>query len=245
MAGYGKWIGGVLGWVVAGPLGALLGVGIGALAESFSYRTDISASDGEKVRRGERNSFLLSLLVLSAAVMKADGKVMRSELDFVKNFVRRNFGDHAVSEALAILKDLLGKDIDTGAICSQISRNMPPLQRIQLFHYLCGVALSDGTPLAAERDILERIGRALDIPQSEIDSVFGMFGDSLDDAYAVLGITSSATDDEVKKAYRAMALKHHPDKFATLGEDVRNAAEEKFKSISAAYEKIKKERGMA
>jgi DnaJ like chaperone protein len=69
-------------------------------------------------------------------------------------------------------------------------------------------------------------------------------GESLDEAYKVLEIDSSATDDEVKAAYRKMALKHHPDRVATLGEDVREAAEEKFQKINSAKEKIFSARGM-
>uniref|UniRef100_UPI004024F71F J domain-containing protein n=1 Tax=Prevotella sp. TaxID=59823 RepID=UPI004024F71F len=67
---------------------------------------------------------------------------------------------------------------------------------------------------------------------------------NIDAAYKVLGITPDATDDEVKAAYRRMALKHHPDRVATLGEDVRKAAEKKFQEINAAKETIYKARGL-
>ncbi len=77
-----------------------------------------------------------------------------------------------------------------------------------------------------------------------MNSVFAMFGAGADDAYKILGIEKDASDDDVKKAYRSMAMKHHPDKVANLGEDVRKAAEEKFKSIQNAYERIKRERGL-
>ena len=67
---------------------------------------------------------------------------------------------------------------------------------------------------------------------------------SLEGAYKVLEVSPDATDDEVKKAYRKLALKHHPDRVASLGEDVQKAAEEKFKNINDAYERIRKARGM-
>lgn len=243
--GYGKWIVGALGWAVGGPLGALLGVGLGAIIDgAISNSRGIETVDGDRIKVGQRNSFLLSLLVLSTAVMKADGKVMRSELEFVKDFVRRNFGEQAVTEALHILKDLMNKDIDIEEISAQIVLNMPPSQRLQLLHYLCGIAQADAFPSQSEMNVLRRIAGALRIPPQDSESVFAMFGGSVDDAYKVLEITPSATDEEVKKAYRKMALKHHPDKVSTLGDDVKKAAEEKFKQISQAYEKIKKERGI-
>jgi DnaJ like chaperone protein len=96
----------------------------------------------------------------------------------------------------------------------------------------------------AEMDILKRIAAAMRIPSQDAESMFAMYGSSVEDAYKVLEIERTATDDEVKKAYRRMAMKHHPDKVATLGEDVKKAAEEKFKKITEAYDKIKKERGL-
>ena len=71
-----------------------------------------------------------------------------------------------------------------------------------------------------------------------------MFYKDTDSAYDVLEISPNATDDEVKSAYRRMAMKNHPDKVATLGPDVQKAAEEKFRKIQEAYETIKRQRGM-
>ncbi len=71
-----------------------------------------------------------------------------------------------------------------------------------------------------------------------------MFVKDINSAYKVLEISPEATDDEVKAAYRKMAVKYHPDKVAHLGDDIQHAAKEKFQHLSAAYEEIKKQRGM-
>ncbi len=247
--GIGKWISGFLGWVVGGPIGALIGFSLGALMErgdaNSGANTQGTQSSSSRSRQyaEQRNSFLVSLLVLSAAVMKADGKVMRSELEYVKDFIRRNFGDFAVPEALKVLQDLLQKDIDLPEVCAQIKLYMDTPQRLQLLHFLVGIAQADGHVSTSELEELKRIATYLGISERESQSIFSMFGNKVEDAYKVLEITPEATDEEVKKAYKKMALKHHPDRVETLGEDVKKAAEEKFKAISVAYETIKKERG--
>ena len=170
--------------------------------------------------------------------------MLRSELDYVKDFIRRNFGEAALPQALQILKAALDKSIDLPQICAQIKMHMEQSQRLQLFHYLVGIANADGHVSQVEINDLKNIAAYLGIPAQEANSILAMFGgNDVDQAYKVLEIDSSATDEEVKKAYKKMALKHHPDKVATLGEDVKKAAEEKFKAVVAAYEAIKKERG--
>lgn len=245
MKKYGKWLSGALGWAVMGPIGGLLGFGLVSILEKLSENEE----DRGNTNDGTRNSFLLSLVVLSAAVMKGDGKIMKSELNFVKDFIRKNFGDQAVVEAVAILKEVLSKEINIDSVSAQIASNMPLSHRLQLLHYLCGVAQADFSIAKKEIEILRKIASALNIPIHDSDSIFAMYGINLSsnvigDAYVVLGIDERATDDEVKRAYRSMAVKHHPDKVANLGEDVRKAAEEKFKSISDAYDKIKVARGI-
>ena len=129
-------------------------------------------------------------------------------------------------------------------ICAQIKLYMDQSQRLQLFHYLVGIANADGHMGQTEVEDLKRMAMYLGIPSQEAESILAMFGgQDVNSAYKVLEIDPSASDDEVKKAYKRMAIKHHPDKVESLGDDVKKAAEEKFKSIAAAYETIKKERG--
>ena len=242
--GIGKWITGAIGWALGGPLGGLAGYLLGSLFEGDSQQTQRVYQGGGFSANEQRNSFLVSLLVLSAAVMKSDGKVMKSELEYVKDFIRRSFGEAALPQALQILKAALEKDIDVPQICAQIKLYMDPSQRLQLFHYLAGIANADGHVSQQEVEDLKRMAMYLGIPAQEAESILAMFGgQDINSAYKVLEIDPSASDDEVKKSYKKMAIKHHPDKVESLGDDVKKAAEEKFKSIVAAYETIKKERG--
>ena len=264
--GKAKWIAGVLGWVAYGPIGALLGYFFGSVIDKTmdaarqigsgstntgsrtTYTTGTAgSSQGSRTTYStteQRNSFFVSLLVLSAAVIRADGKTLQSEIDVVKDFIRRNFGDYAVSEAERILNNLSSQQIDIYSVGTQIANNMNYSQRLQLFHYLTQIAIADGDFSKSEKDVLEAIGGAIRLNSSDISSIIAMHYKDKESAYAVLEIARTATNDEVKAAYRRMAMKYHPDKVATLGPEVQKAAEEKFRKIQEAYETIKKERGI-
>ena len=272
--GLGKWIGGFLGFVSAGPLGALVGLFIGSLFDSMSdiHILNDSGSQGydgyqqgndyqqtgysrQQQYEGQRNSFLFSLLTLASYVIKADGKVMHSEMELVRNFLRQNFGDIAVQQGEQILLKLFDHQKQVGeaafqstirSACQQIAQNMDYSQRLQLLSFLVMIAQADGNVHPKEISAIREIGQYMSLSQQDIDSILNLRegADSLDAAYKVLGITKDATDDEVKAAYRKMALKHHPDKVATLGEDVLKAAEKKFQEINDAKDKIYKARGI-
>lgn len=238
--GYGKWIGGVLGWAVLGPLGAIIGYYIGSALEDDS-RSE-SGTD-PRYDQGERNSFLISLLVLSAAVIKADGKVTSAEIAKLREFFARNFGAQAANEAEKIVKEIVHKDFNIYEVCGQVRSCMDYSQRMQLYHYLVSLGACDGL-MQCEVDILEVIATNIGLSKGDADSILAVFRPSNDANYRILGISPEATDEEVKKAYRRMAVKYHPDKVATLGEDVQKAAEEKFKAVSQAYDAICRERGI-
>jgi len=242
MGNFGKWIGGGLGWVMGGPIGGLLGFLVGSVVDSTTVRTSAHTSRGTAVTTP--GAFGVSLLVLIAAVMKADGKVVKSELDYVKEFFIRQFGRESAREASMMLRDLLKQDIPLRDVCQQIARNMDYSSRLQLIHLLFGVSLADGQVHPSESQVIERIAEYLGISGSDFVSIRNMFVPETDSSYKILEIEPSATDDEVKKAYRKMAMKYHPDKVSHLGEDFKKTADEKFKKVNEAYEKIKKERNI-
>jgi len=243
-----KWIAGFIGWASGGPIGALIGVLIGSIAErgidSIRLLSAGEYADTQQQSVGQRNSFLLCLLVLSSSVIRADGKILKSELEYVKNFIRSNFGEAAVEDAMRVLSELNNKEINIYSVGSQIASNMNYSQRLQLFHYLAGIANADGDFCKAEKSVLESIAVAIGLNNSDTVSIISMFYRDSESAYAVLEISPSATDEEVKSAYRRMAMKNHPDKVASLGPDVQKAAEERFRKIQESYELIKRERNI-
>ena len=240
--GLGKWIAGALGWAMFGPIGGILGYYFASKVEKLAEATVVYGED-QTWNQGQRNSFLMSLLVLSASVIKADGKTTSQELSTLRSFFTRNFGAQAGDEAEEIVRELLTKDYNLYEVCGQIRSCMDYSQRLRLYHYLAALGACDGLH-QREVDILETIATYIGLSKAEVDSIFAQFRPSNDSNYRILEIESSATDEEVKKAYRKMAIKYHPDKVATLGEDIQKAAEEKFKAVNQAYEAICKERGI-
>jgi DnaJ like chaperone protein len=241
MGMFGKWLGGGLGFAMGGPIGGLLGFIVGSVIDST---TDDSPSYTSRQQRTAQGDFGVSLLVLVAAVMKADGKVVKSELDYVKQFFVRQFGQESAKEAILLLKDIIKQDIMVRDICIQISKNMDYSSRLQLLHLLFNVSLADGNINKAEIDLIEKMSGALGLNSSDFLSIRNMFIPETDSAYKILEIERTATNDDVKKAYRKMAMKYHPDKVSHLGDDFRKTADEKFKKVNEAYDKIKKERNM-
>jgi DnaJ like chaperone protein len=259
--GAAKWIGGIIGFMSGGPLGALAGYALGALIE-----TTIGSEEEEYPGRerdggydsveGERTSFRFALMVMASYVIRADGRIMHSEMEYVRAFLRRNFGEEAAREGNAILLRLFEKqkEMDRGnpgafsdtirQCAAQLSSALTYEQRLQLLAFLCGIAKADGHVSREEVDALKDIARYMQMAEAEVNSLLSLGGDSIDEAYKVLEVSPDATDQEVRAAYRKLALKHHPDRVATLGEDVRKAAEEKFQQINNAKEKVYKARGM-
>ena len=272
----GKWIGSALGWILSGGnvLGAIAGYCIGSLLSDATstaerdngfngngntFRNDYSDTQfNQRPFEEDRNSFLFSMLVLSSYIIKADGKIMHSEMNCVRNFLRNNFGEQAVRQGEDILLKLFEMQKQQGATtfnetirksCVEISFHMNIGQRLQLLDYLIIIAKVDGNVSPEEVYALKEVATYLGLSAQDVDSMLNMEASSnqqigLDEAYKILGISPNATNDEVKAAYRKMALKHHPDRVSSLGDDIREAAEKKFQEINNAKERIYKARGL-
>ncbi len=240
MGKFGKWIAGGLGWVFLGPIGGILGFTLGALLDG--KQTFQPGLGSHKTTTGD---FAMSLLVLIAAIMKADGKVLKSELDYVKKYLIQSFGDDSAQEALGMLRDILKQEIPLDDVCLQIRRNMNYSSRLQLLHLLYGLSEADKRISKNELKVIDRIASIMGISVKDKESVKYMFIPKTDSAYKILELEPGSSNDEVKKAYRRMAIKYHPDKVSHLGTDFQKFANEKFKKVNEAYTNIKKERNIA
>lgn len=269
----GKWIFAGIGWASGGPIGALIGYYLGKkLFERDDERRphiDQSYDDGntyeDAPRRGPyRNTgtkadLTVSLMVLVAAVMKADGVVRQSELNYVKRFLVKNFEEQKAKELLAVLRDLTKQEINVYDVCHQIKYNTDYSTRYHMLDFLMGLAAADNEFTASEENVLSLIRGYLGINLGDFISMRARHNNgrysrdsrsssgttqSGKDPYKVLGIDPSATDEEVKKAYRRFAMKYHPDKVEHLGEEMKKNAEKQFKEIQDAYETIKAARGI-
>ena len=235
--------------------GAIIGFIIGSLIDQMASRSNTANSSGGRQggfqdafeyyrQQSSRYDIQTMLMALSASVMKADGKVLKIELDFVKRFFAAQFGNRFSSEHLQILKNFLDSEkIPLQEICADIRTRMPSEVRVQLIHYLFSIAKADGDVAPAEMNIIQKIATMLGVSAVEFESVKNMFYRNVDSDYKILGVESSVTDEEIKKAYRKMAISFHPDKVATMGEEYQKGAKEKFQQIQDAYEAIKKRRG--
>ena len=226
---------GSLGWAFAGPIGGILGV-IFAGSSEKKYK---------QVKQSQAGDFMVSLLVLFAKVMKADGKLLKSELDYVKRFLKRNLSMQQAKVFIKMFQEILKQEYSTAEVCRQIQSSMDHPSRLELMHVLFGLSASDGEIHPEEVRVIHTISGYLNISNKDYESIKAIFIKDIDSAYKILEIDSSASDNDVKKAYRKMAVKYHPDKVAHLGKEIQKTAEEKFKAVNDAYSEIKKQRKMS
>jgi DnaJ like chaperone protein len=239
MANFAKWIGGGLGFYVYGPTGGLLGFLLG----SFFDETLSSSNQRQSVQVVNR-SFRINLLILIASVMNADGKVVKAELDYVKQFLVRQFGEADAKEAVKSLKDILKQKLQIRDASLEVRSVLDYSSRMQLLHVLFNIAASDKTIGTSETNNIDLIAGYFGILSADYQSVKDIYIPRTEASYKVLESDPSASNDEIKRAYRKLAMKYHPDKVSHLGEENRENAEDKFKKLNEAYEMVKKERNM-
>ncbi len=233
---YAKWVGGGLGWAFGGPIGGILGFIFGSMFDGMN-------SGQYEYGQTQTGDFNISLLVLTAAIMKADGTVKKSELDYVKRYYLTNFGKEQGAQYIKLLGQIIKQDIDVREVSSQIGRYMDYSSKLLLLQYLFGIAMADGKDDPSEVNLIQSISGYIGVTHHDFESIKAMFIKDTDSAYKILEVSPTATNEEIKRAYHELAKKYHPDKVSHLGDEVRKAAEEKFTRLNAAYEAVKQERG--
>ncbi|WP_291869519.1 TerB family tellurite resistance protein [Maribacter sp.] len=242
-----KWFAAILGYSFFRFPGAILGFLVGSFIDNLSSgggsgNTVFSDITRQKVSPAD---FELNLLSLCSLVIKADGKVSQTEMDYVRQYFVSTYGKERANAIFRTFNDINKKsEISAQRICSYLNQRTRYEVRLQLLHFLFGIAQADGNVSNQEIDKISEIARYLRVGARDFDSIKAMFVKSADTAYKILEIEKSATDDAVKKAYRTMAKKYHPDKVITENEAIKKGAEEKFKRVQQAYENIQKERGI-
>lgn len=252
-----KWICAIIGYYITHSFwGALMGYLIGSMfSSSFTVRrgTWQGGEEAPSNISGGRDGFLYALMMLSAHVIHADGRIMHSEMETMRRFLADNFGEQTKQQGERMILNIFEqkKTMTPQAWVRHIQMSATQMcfvlsaeQRMQLVSYLLNVAKADGRISPEEQQALREVAAMLQLNPGIVDQLMGLGSDTLEDAYRVLGLTPEATDDEVRRAYKKMALENHPDRVASLGEDVRRAAEKKFKEINDAKERIYKSRGM-
>ena len=254
-----KWIGASLGWSFGGPIGAIIGLALGSIVDAmFDEKSNPLLGEAPRQRsqprygsrpgktrpRTQSGDFEVSLLILASVVIKSDSKQDQRELDYVRQQFVSMYGKVRANHAFKLFKNISKqKNISKRQVCLQIKSMMDHPSRLQLVHFLFGIAKADGMVTNDELKTIYTMSGYLGISNRDFESIKAMFYSSRDNAYKILEIDKTATDDEVKKAYRRMAKKYHPDKVVHLGKEHQKGAEEKFRQVQEAYEEIQKERG--
>lgn len=260
---FAKWIGGAIGWSFGGPIGAIIGIALGSFVDNISgngtpllgerqtgrsQRRDPYGQRPKQTRRDQRpktqsGDFEVSLLILASIIIKADGKQDQRELDFVRQQFRNMYGADRANHAFELFKRVTKQNISMRQVCLQIKQMMDHASRLQLLHFLFGIAKADGHVAESEVKQIYTMSGYLGISRKDFESIKAMFYDMTNNAYKILEVDKNASDDAVKKAYRKKAKKYHPDRVGHLGKEHQEGAEDKFRQVQEAYEHIQKERG--
>ena len=245
-----KWFIAILGFTIFRIPGAIIGFLLGSFLENFTEGNKGGSKrrtifDDVRQQSVSPADFELNLLSLCSIIIKADGEVNQKEVDYVRQYFVATYGKDRANAIFRTFNTVIKKrDVNAQRICEYLSRRTRYEVRLQLIHFLFGIANADGQVSQGELNKLKELAGYFSIGGYDFESIKAMFYKDANQAYKILEIEKSASDDEVKKAYRNMAKKYHPDKVVTENEAIKRGAEEKFKEVQKAYETIQKERGI-
>ena len=235
-----KWLAAFLGYSFLRFPGAILGFFIGSFIELLSKGSIKITSLNGSIKP---EKFELNLLALSALIIKADGKIQEKELTFVRNFFITQYGKEKADSIFKTFNVQIKQETQHLDQLAQVFVQKTQYEtRLQILHFLFGIANADGSISSSELYKLAQIAAALKLRQPDVDSIKAMFIKNADNAYKILEVQPTATVDEVKSAYRKMVKKYHPDKLRSSDPAMVKGAEEKFRAVRKAYEIIMEKR---
>ena len=159
----GKWLGAGAGWFLGGPIGAIIGYYIGK--SFFNGKND------------QEKAYEVSLLILSSLVIKSDGKIVKEELEYVRNFFINTFGTSKANKYFTLFNKLNKQSLlsHLRPICLQLNSNLNHASRLQIIHFLFGVSASDNELHVSEVDLIKKIALYLNINEHDFISIKSMF----------------------------------------------------------------------
>jgi DnaJ like chaperone protein len=243
-----RWIAAVIGYMFYRFPGAVIGFLIGSLFDNMgSKKTGRGFQEVFRQQRTDNVSpadFELNLLSLASLVIKADGTVNQSELDYVRQYFVQAYGRERANATFNVFNNVVKKrQVSAQNICNLLRQRTRYESRLQILHFLFSIANADGHVSEPEVKEINRIGGFLGVQFRDFESIKAMFFKNPDSAYKILEIEKTATTAEIKKAYRDMVKKYHPDKLQHMDEAYQKGAQEKFNKVQEAYEQLQKERG--
>lgn len=225
-------------------VGLITGFGLGAIIDTWRYLLKKKPKRKQKVMRpADITDFIVSTILLSAAVVKADGNMEEAELAYLRRFFAEQFGEARSLEYMAIFKSSYTADFDVIETALNIKASTDYETRLQLIYILLGVSHSDLELEEKESKLLQEIANALAIEKNDYESIKSMFSKEMYDYYRVLEVSPSASEKSIKAAYKKLLQKYHPDKVAHLGEEMSITAKRKYEKLQEAYLAIKENRG--
>jgi DnaJ like chaperone protein len=238
----GWFFGAGLGWFVGGPLGAIVGAAIQS-ALSSRTRQQLRGSQGQT---NAEAIFVTNLVAIMTKICMADGHISKEERNVIHNFFAKSLGYSGEELRFidAIINETDRRDPDLRQICLAIDKFANHEQRFVLLDLAYNIAAVDHVITDSEQRAIDEIVSAFNLSHEEHESIKARHPIAkAGDHYTVLGVDSSASNEELKKAYKHLAKQYHPDKVNHLGEELVEFAHQKFQDINESYQALKKQRG--
>lgn len=189
----------------------------------------------------------LSLLRLSSLMIKADGIIDKNEIVYVREYFKNNFGTQKAKKLFKELKK--NPPIPSGLddILNAIKTRIEPSKLYVIIQFLYSISISDGVLSVSEDEFIFNVGKKLGFTVSRLNEIRSQFvvnkkkneSSNLNSNHLrILGLDNEATNEDIKKAYRRLAKEYHPDKLVGVNDTIKKIAEEKFREITEAYEKL-------